>query len=74
MGSEGGEATSCENLGDFRSGLAEAPGAAAGVRSRIMPGYREPLGLTLRAAAIAGRETATSSSALRSRVCEAGER
>jgi hypothetical protein len=50
MGSEGGEATSRENLGDFRSGLGAAPGAAPGVRSRTtMPGYREPLGRTQRA-------------------------
>jgi hypothetical protein len=69
MGSEGGEATSHENLGDFGSGLQAAPCAAAGVRSRItMPRYREPLPSRTNPAAIAGDEQLCN---LLSRVCEA---
>lgn len=72
MGSEGGEATSHENLGDFGSGLQAAPCAAAGVRSRItMPRYREPLPSRTNPAAIAGDEQLCN---LLSRVCEAVSR
>jgi hypothetical protein len=56
MGSEGGEAVSRGTLGedlrslgeDLRSGLEATPGAAAGVRSRIMTGEGEPPDRTLR--------------------------